>query len=64
MLTDERDSPMIVAQGLTKYYGRKVAIDRLSVAVRPGVVTGLSVRMARGQSARCKLPASRLAPRR
>ena len=31
---------MIVAQGLTKHYGRKVAVDRLSFTVRPGVVTG------------------------
>jgi ABC-2 type transport system ATP-binding protein len=31
---------MIEAKGLTKRYGTKVAVDQLSFAVRPGVVTG------------------------
>jgi len=31
---------MIVAKGLTKHYGSKLAVDRLSFDVRPGVVTG------------------------
>src|ERR1700677_4990852 len=31
---------MIEAQGLTKHYGTKVAVDELSFSVRPGVVTG------------------------
>src|ERR1700739_2872438 len=31
---------MIEAQGLTKHYGTKVAVDELSFTVRPGVVTG------------------------
>src|SRR5690349_14893896 len=31
---------MIEASGLTKRYGRTLAVDRLSFAVRPGVVTG------------------------
>jgi ABC-2 type transport system ATP-binding protein len=32
--------PMIVVEGLTKRYGRTVAVDHLSFAVTPGVVTG------------------------
>jgi ABC-2 type transport system ATP-binding protein len=32
--------PMIVVEGLTKRYGRTVAVDRLSFEVTPGVVTG------------------------
>ena len=31
---------MIIAQGLTKQYGDKLAVDDLSFEVRPGVVTG------------------------
>jgi ABC-2 type transport system ATP-binding protein len=31
---------MIVASGLTKHYGRKLAVDQLSFTVRAGVVTG------------------------
>ncbi|MEV6525081.1 ATP-binding cassette domain-containing protein [Longispora sp. NPDC051575] len=31
---------MIVADGLTKYYGASAAVDNLSFTVRPGVVTG------------------------
>jgi ABC-2 type transport system ATP-binding protein len=31
---------MIDAQGLTKYYGTKLAVDDLNFTVRPGVVTG------------------------
>jgi ABC-2 type transport system ATP-binding protein len=31
---------MIEARGLTKHYGRKLAVDQLSFGVRPGVVTG------------------------
>lgn len=31
---------MIEAHGLTKRYGGKTAVDNLSFAVRPGVVTG------------------------
>jgi ABC-2 type transport system ATP-binding protein len=31
---------VIEAQGLTKHYGNKVAVDQLSFNVRPGVVTG------------------------
>src|SRR5580700_4853179 len=32
--------PMIVTHGLTKRYGRTVAVNDLSFAVTPGVVTG------------------------
>src|ERR1700677_5313024 len=32
--------PMIVVEGLTKRYGRTVAVDHLSFEVTPGVVTG------------------------
>ena len=35
-----RGLPMIEAEGLTKHYGTKVAVDNLSFSVRPGVVTG------------------------
>jgi len=31
---------MIVAEGLTKYYGEQRAAEDLSFTVRPGVVTG------------------------
>ena len=31
---------MIEAKGLTKHYGKKLAVDRLGFTVRPGVVTG------------------------
>ena len=31
---------MIEARGLTKHFGRVVAVDDLSFTVRPGVVTG------------------------
>ncbi|WP_030899964.1 ABC transporter ATP-binding protein [Streptomyces sp. NRRL F-5126] len=31
---------MIEVEGLTKHYGRKLAVDHLSFQVRPGVVTG------------------------
>jgi ABC-2 type transport system ATP-binding protein len=31
---------MIEAQGLTKRYGDKTAVDNLSFTVRPGMVTG------------------------
>jgi ABC-2 type transport system ATP-binding protein len=31
---------MIEARGLTKRYGRVLAVDKLSFDVRPGVVTG------------------------
>src|SRR5207249_2722303 len=31
---------MIVAEGLTKYYGEQRAVDELSFTVQPGVVTG------------------------
>ncbi|HEV7959298.1 MAG TPA: ATP-binding cassette domain-containing protein, partial [Acidimicrobiales bacterium] len=31
---------MIEAEGLTKHYGQKVAVDDLSFSVRSGVVTG------------------------
>ena len=31
---------MIEARGLTKRYGSTVAVDRLDLEVRPGVVTG------------------------
>jgi ABC-2 type transport system ATP-binding protein len=31
---------MIEAHELTKHYGDKLAVDRLSFTVRPGVVTG------------------------
>jgi ABC-2 type transport system ATP-binding protein len=32
--------PVVETRGLTKRYGRTVAVDDLSIAVRPGIVTG------------------------
>jgi len=34
-------TPVIVAQGLTKYYGARLAVDRVSFDVRPNEVVGL-----------------------
>src|SRR5580698_1274641 len=36
----QRSPPMIVVDGLTKRYGRTLAVDHLSFEVTPGVVTG------------------------
>jgi ABC-2 type transport system ATP-binding protein len=38
--TTRRDGGAIVARGLTKHYGEKLAVDSLSFDVRPGHVTG------------------------
>src|SRR4029453_8145588 len=37
---ERKEELMIEAQGLTKRYGDKLAVDGLSFTVRPGVVTG------------------------
>src|SRR3984885_11009358 len=37
---DERGRNMIEIDGLTKRYGDKTAVDRVSFVVEPGVVTG------------------------
>src|SRR5947208_3248960 len=42
---------MIVAQGLTKRYGRVLAVDDLSFTVEPGVVTGFLGRVGLGDAA-------------
>lgn len=46
---------MIVAQGLTKRYGDKVAVDSLSFEVRPGVVTGFLGPNGSGKSSTMRL---------
>lgn len=46
---------MIVAQGLTKRYGDKVAVDALSFEVRPGVVTGFLGPNGAGKSSTMRL---------
>jgi len=46
---------MIVAQGLTKRYGDKVAVDALSFEVRPGVVTGFLGPNGSGKSSTMRL---------
>ena len=35
-----REGTMIKVEGLTKHYGKKVAVDALSFEVQPGIVTG------------------------
>jgi ABC-2 type transport system ATP-binding protein len=39
-MTSSPKAPVIVAEGLTKRYGRTTAVDDLSFTVRPGTVTG------------------------
>ena len=46
---------MIVAQGLTKRYGDKVAVEDLSFEVRPGVVTGFLGPNGAGKSTTLRL---------
>ena len=46
---------MIEASGLTKNYGAKTAVDRLSFAVRPGVVTGFLGPNGSGKSTTMRL---------
>jgi ABC-2 type transport system ATP-binding protein len=43
-------SPSIEVRGLTKRYGKTVAVDQLSFAVQPGRVTGLLGRDGAGKS--------------
>jgi ABC-2 type transport system ATP-binding protein len=47
--------PMIVAQGLTKKYGDKVAVHDLTFDVRPGVVTGFLGPNGAGKSTTMRL---------
>ena len=44
---------MIVVEGLTKRYGRTVAVDHLSFEVTPGVVTGFLGPTGRGSRRPC-----------
>ena len=46
---------MIVANGLTKRYGDKTAVDDLSFEVRPGVVTGFLGPNGAGKSTTMRL---------
>jgi len=46
---------MIVAEGLTKYYGEQRAVDDLSFTVRPGVVTGFLGPNGSGKSTTMRL---------
>ncbi|KWW99782.1 ABC transporter related protein [Carbonactinospora thermoautotrophica] len=46
---------MIEARGLTKRYGRKLAVDELSFEVRPGVVTGFLGPNGAGKSTTMRL---------
>jgi ABC-2 type transport system ATP-binding protein len=46
---------MIVAEGLTKYYGEQRAVDDLSFAVQPGVVTGFLGPNGSGKSTTMRL---------
>src|SRR6185503_17404378 len=46
---------MIEAQGLTKRYGDKVAVDDLSFVVKPGVVTGFLGPNGAGKSTTMRL---------
>ena len=46
---------MIEARGLTKRYGGKTAVDDLSFAVRPGVVTGFLGPNGSGKSTTMRL---------
>jgi ABC-2 type transport system ATP-binding protein len=46
---------MIVAENLTKYYGEQRAVDELSFAVRPGVVTGFLGPNGSGKSTTMRL---------
>ncbi|GAA3354166.1 hypothetical protein GCM10020366_09960 [Saccharopolyspora gregorii] len=44
---------MIEAEGLTKRYGSKVAVNDLSFTARPGTVTGFLAPTARASPPRC-----------
>lgn len=46
---------MIQAQGLTKRYGDKVAVDALTFTVRPGIVTGFLGPNGAGKSTTMRL---------
>src|SRR2546429_5203744 len=46
---------MIVAEGLTKYYGEQRAVDDLSFTVQPGVVTGFLGPNGSGKSTKSRL---------
>ena len=46
---------MIEARGLTKHYGPKLAVDKLSFSVRPGVVTGFLGPNGSGKSTTMRL---------
>src|SRR3954466_11152503 len=51
----ERGGSVIEASGLTKRYGPTVAVDALSFAVRPGVVTGFLGPNGSGKSTTMRL---------
>jgi ABC-2 type transport system ATP-binding protein len=47
--------PTIEARDLTKHFGRRVAVDHLSFAIRPGLVTGLLGPNGAGKSTTMRL---------
>jgi ABC-type multidrug transport system ATPase subunit len=49
----ERDGAVIRLEGLTKRYGRTLAVDGLTFDVRPGRVTGSSARTGPASRRRC-----------
>src|SRR5258706_15281276 len=49
------ETVMIEAQGLTKRYGDKVAVDDLSFVVQPGIVTGFLGPNGAGKSTTMRL---------
>jgi len=48
-----RRIPVLEVRELSKRYGDKLAVDRLSFAVEPGTVTGFLGRTARANPPRC-----------
>jgi ABC-type multidrug transport system ATPase subunit len=55
---------MIEIDGLTKRYGDKTAVDRLSFVVEPGVVTGFLGPNGAGKSTTAVMPISARVSRR
>jgi ABC-2 type transport system ATP-binding protein len=53
---------MIEVRGVTKRYGRTLAVDRLSFAVRPGVVTGFLGPNGSGKSTTMRMTLGLVAP--
>lgn len=61
-MVGEDEKPLLTAEGLTKWYGRRLGCRNVSLEVHPGEVVAVVGESGSGKSTLLQLPSGRLAP--